>query len=145
MAVVILPAGLHELGFAEGTQFVSPASPPAILADDINASTGEVNSLLTSIEPEDSAVIQIMRTRRGSGASVLDIGHRFHLIDKNDERAPSLAEAYARGALADLLRDGRIDLHDIDTSQFGELGDGLGIFLSYSILRTGARRDRVRV
>ena len=144
MAVVILPAGFHELGFAEGTSFVSPASPPAILADDIDATTGNPNSLIESIEPEDSAVIQIMRTRRGSGASVLDIGHRFHLIEKNDERAPTLAEAYVREALAELVRDGRIELHGIETEQFGQIGDGLGIFLSYSILRTGVRRDHVR-
>ena len=145
MPVVILPAGFHELGAASGTDFVTAESPPAILADDIDATTGELNSLVSSIEPEDSAVIQIMRTRRGSGAAVLDIGHRFHLIEKNDERAPDLAKAYAREAFADLVSGGLIEIHDIDTSQFGEIGDGLGIFLSYIILRTGTRRDRVRL
>src|SRR5688572_8555787 len=114
-SVVILPAGFHELGSAAGTDFVTPDAPPAILADDIDASTGELNSLLTSIDPEDSAVIQIMRTKRGSGAAVLDIGHRFHLIEKNDERAPETAKAYAREALADLVADGRIEVNDIST------------------------------
>jgi len=145
MPTVILPAGLHELGAAAGTDFVTAESPPTLLADDIDATTGELNSLIEGIEPEDSAVIQIMRTKRGSGAAVLDIGHRFHLIEKNDDRAPDLAKAYAREAFADLVNGGFIELHDIDTSQFGQIGDGLGIFLSYTILRTGTRRDRVQL
>jgi len=140
MSVVILPAGYHEMGTAAGVDFVTPASPPSILADDIDATTGEPNSLMTSIAPEDSMVIQIMRTRRGSGAAVLDIGHRYHLIEKNDERAPAAAEAYTREAFADMTRDGLIEINDIDTEQFGQVNDGLGVFMTYTILRTGARR-----
>lgn len=137
---VILPAGMHDLGFAEGVDFVSTSSPPAILADKIDATTGELESLITGQDPVDAAVIHIARTRRGSGAAVLDIGHRFHEITKNDERAPDLARSYVREMFLDMTRDGRIEIHDIDTTQFGTLSDGLGIFLAYTNLRTGEKR-----
>lgn len=131
MPVIILPAGLHALGTAEGVQLVEPSRPPVIAADDVNATTGEVNSLLTSIDPVDSAVIQIARTARGSGAAVLDIGHRFADIRKNDESAPALAKAYAREMFAELVADGRIEIESVDTKQFGDVADGLGLFLTY--------------
>lgn len=136
---VILPAGLHELGFAEGVDFVSTASPPAILADKINATTGALESLLTGNDPVDAAVIHIARTRRGSGAATADIGHRLHEIQKNDERAPDLARSYVREMFQEMTQDGRIEIHDIDTTQFGTLSDGLGIFMDYTNLRSGAR------
>lgn len=137
MAVIILPAGQHSLGFAEGVQFVSPAHPPVIIADDVNAQTGEVNSLLTSVDPIDGAVINIARTERGSGAAVLDIGHRFRDIRKNDERAPGLAESYAREMYADLVAGGLIEIVSIDTTQFGAVHDGLGLLMTYTNLRSG--------
>lgn len=139
MSVIILPAGVHSLGFAEGVQFVEPSRPPVIAADDVNATTGEVNSLLTSIDPVDSAVIQIARTRRGSGAAVLDIGHRLAEIKKNDDSAAELAKSYAREMFAALVADGRIEIESIDTQQFGAVDDGLGLFLTYR-KASGARR-----
>lgn len=140
MPVVILPAGYHSLGFAEGVTFTSPSAPAAIIADDIDATTGEVNSLLSSVDPVDSAVINIARTERASGAAVLDVGHRFRSITKNNEQAPRLAEAYAREMYADLERDGRISIVSIDTTQFGVLADGLGLLITYDNLLSGTRR-----
>ncbi len=145
MPVIILPAGVHALGTAEGVQLVDPQHPPFVVAKDINATTGEVNSLLTSINPIDNAVIQIARTRRGSGAAVLDIGHRLHEIKKLNEQSPTLAEGYVREMYKDLTDAGHIEITNIDTEQFGTMKDGLGIFLTYTLVATGETRQRVLI
>lgn len=131
----ILPAGYGPLGFAEGIDFVSPAKPPAFLADDIDPLTGELNTILAGIDPVDGAVIQLTRTRRNSGVSVMGLGHRFGEIKKvEEESALTRVRAYAEEMYAPLTQRGDIRIDDIKTAVFGPLGDGIAFNLTYTNL-----------
>ena len=66
---VIPPAGVSRASFFTPVEFVSPAKPAAVLADDIDPKTGELRSLLRGLHPVDAAVITAMRTERGCAAS----------------------------------------------------------------------------
>ena len=142
--VVIPPAGISPIGVVAPVEFSSPARPPAILADDIDPATGELRSILRGIDPVDSQVVTRARTRRGSGASVAGVGHRFHDIDKVDEQVVMRARHEAELAFADLVERRDIRIDDIQAEEAPGRGDGANLFMAYTNLRTG-RAGRVKL
>ena len=52
--------------------------PPGILADAIDFATGEYLSIERSYDPTDAALFTAVRTVRGSGSAVEDVGQRYH-------------------------------------------------------------------
>lgn len=143
-APVILPAGVSPLGIVAPVEFSSPAKPPAVLADDVDAQTGELRSLLHGAHPVDAQVVLRARVRRGSGASVQSVGHRLHTIERVDDEALTRARFEVELAFRDLVdrRDIRIDR--IDAEGAAGIGDGIHIFMSYTNLRT-SQPGRVRL
>ncbi|WP_437759478.1 hypothetical protein [Sorangium sp. So ce1389] len=140
MTPVIPPAGVSAAGTWAPVVFVSPGSPPAYLADWIDAQTGDLESILTGIDPVDSMVQLAVTIERGTGAAVTDVGHRFRTVKKVDDSTPSLLRSLAEEALSSLLQRKLIRLErlDVEADPDGDLG---AIFLAYSNLLSGTRRE----
>ena len=64
--------------FTPGVQTAGPGGPIAILADAIDFKTGEYLSISRGFDPVDAAVQVALRTVRGSGSAVEDVGQKFH-------------------------------------------------------------------
>jgi hypothetical protein len=137
MPIIIQPAGISAAGTYTAVEVISPAKPPAILADDINPTTGELNSILSGIHPIDAAVITRIRTKRSSGASVNSIGHRFDRVKKIDESYETAIRYEAEQVFADLVFRGDIR---VDKIAFSDTGDTGSIFFHYTNLRTNAAK-----
>lgn len=142
---VILPAGVLSLGYADGVEFVSPASPPVFLADDIDPKTGEMNTILAGIDAVDATVINVLRTMRASGAAVLDFGHRFGTVKKVDDAAAETVRGLVEEAFAFLVQRGDIRIDSVDAEEFGDLKDGVAWFMSYTNLRSNRKPEKVRI
>lgn len=133
--VVIPPAGVSPLGFFAPVEFVGPSKPPAILADYIDPKTGDFASVLRGMHPVDSQVVTRVRTRRGSGASVRDVGNLFHTFELVDEHAPQQAKFEAQRMLDDLVVRGDITIDDVRAAELNP-GDGVALVLFYTNNRT---------
>ena len=133
--VIIPPAGVSPLGFFAPVEFVGPERPPAILADLIDPKTGDYRSILRGMHPVDSQVLTRVRTRRGTGASVRDIGNLFGTFELVDEHAPQQAKFEAQRMLDDLVVRGDISIDDVRADELTP-GDGVALILFFTNLRT---------
>lgn len=70
-------AGVTPAVFFTPVNFYPTAMPIAMLADPIDPKTGEFLSIERGFDPTDAAVITALRTVRGSGSAVEDVGHRL--------------------------------------------------------------------
>ena len=144
LPVIIPPAGVSPIGIVAPVEFSSPAKPPAILADDIDPTTGELRSILQGIHPIDSQVITRARTRRASGGSVQNVGNRFHEIEKVDDEMVTRARYECELAFAERVERRDIRIDDIEVEEAAGIGDGANLFMAYTNLRTG-KPGRVRL
>jgi len=86
---IIPPAGLLPAGtWSPSSTETTPVVPPVLLADSLDASTGELASMTTAIHPVDAAIQEAFRTLSGSGAAVQSTGHRFDKIRTKTDRTP---------------------------------------------------------
>ena len=140
---IIPPAGVTPLGFWGPVAFVGQVKPPAILADYISSTTGDFVSLFRGLHPIDAQVITRARTKRGTGASVRNVGHLFHTFELVDEHAVQQARFECARMFADLVDRKDIRIDDVVVQ---ELPDGAGVatFLAYTNLRT-KKPDKVRL
>lgn len=136
---IIAPAGVSAVSYGAPVEFISPAKPPAILADNIDASTGEFLSILSGIHPVDSHVITALRTERGSGVSVMQTGHRFRDIRKIDDASPRRLQDECELALAHLIERGDIRVEKIAVIEADAAGH---LFFEYFNLRASNRETK---
>jgi hypothetical protein len=119
----------------DGT-YVTPKAPAGILADAIDPVTGELLSLTRSYDPTDGALVTALRTVRGSGSAVREVGQRYQDIEFiNDQTSLLLRQESARtlGLLTDSNQVSVLSVKDL------ELGpDGRNVEIRYKNLA----RDR---
>src|SRR5262245_33452481 len=96
----IPPAGISPASAFDIVGQAENEPPPAILADKINAATGECDSIVEGNSIADGLAIHLLRLQRGSGAAVLEFGQRFREVRHVSRDAPEAIEASAREALA---------------------------------------------
>lgn len=137
---IIAPVGVSPASYGAPTEFVSPAKPPAILADDIDPATGELRSILRGIHPVDAHVITALRTKRGSGVSVMATGQRFDDVRKIDDAFPRRIQDECERALSTLIDRGDIRLEKIAVIEDGDTGH---LYFEYFNLRA-TNRDQKR-
>jgi hypothetical protein len=142
MPIIIQPAGLSAAGTFTAVEFVSPAKPPAILADAINVRTGEYDSIISGLHPVDAAVVTRIRTVRSSGASVRSVGHRFDRVKKIDDSYETAIRYEAEEVFADLVTRGDIRVDKIAIDQESDTGS---VFFSYTNLRTNVATKNLRL
>lgn len=135
---VIPPAGVSPAGFFTGAEVVSPAQPPAILADDIDPATGEYRTILSGIHPVDAAVGEAFRLQKGTGAAVADDGHEFRKIRKIGSSTPRELRDEALRTLKALIDRGDVAAVDIVTEAGTPVtGNDVGaVYVAYTNLRT---------
>ena len=103
-APIIPPPGMPPPAITGGVELIGPSKPPAILADDIDPQTGEFRSLLRGVHPVDGMVVFALRTQRGTGASVPDVGSELATLDKVDDAFPQRIKFEIQAALAPLVK-----------------------------------------
>ena len=136
LSYIIPPAGLTSLSNFAPVQAVGPAHPPSIIADDINATTGELNSIFRGIHPVDGAVITAMRTERASGASVGEVGNEYFKIKKLGPDTDSKLRDATTRALS--LLTSRKDIQIITLETETDDADARGaVFVQYRNQHTG--------
>ncbi len=95
----IPPAGVTPASAFSLTQHADAEPPPAILADSIDPATGEYLSLVDSASIADGLVVHLLRTQRGSGASVLEFGQRYRELTHVTSESPETVESMTREAM----------------------------------------------
>ena len=105
------PASAYDLvGLAESQD------PVPILADMIDPDTGDFASIEDSATIADGLVVTLLRTTRGSGASVLEFGQRFREVRHMTADAPVLAESLAREALQPAIDAGVLEFRQLEAT-----------------------------
>lgn len=82
--------------------------PPGVLAPPIDFETGEFLSISRSFDPTDAAVFTALRTVRGSGSAVQDVGQKYSEHDHVDSSLPLFVQQETEFALRQLLESGQI-------------------------------------
>jgi hypothetical protein len=136
---IVAAAGVSAASFGAPTEFVSPAKPPAILADNIDPATGEYLSILSGIHPVDSHVITALRTHRGSGVSVMATGQRFRDVRKVDDAFARRIQDECEIALAHLIERRDIRLEKLSVVEDSDTGH---LYFEYYNLRAANRNEK---
>jgi len=146
---VIAPAGVSPAGFFAPAVFVSPARPPALLADDIalnhpTLADGDFASLLTFVHPVDAAVKTQFRLRLGTGAAVLEDGNKLATIKKVGSATPREVEDEYRRLLKSQVDRGDIAIETVvvETDVNGQ-SDTVGGFVEYTNRVRGTKGNKV--
>lgn len=93
---------------------------------------------------EISDVLLRFRTRRGSCRVVPTLGSRLHTLTTAMPWVPRRAEAFAREALADLVRAGRIRELSVEASITRDVGAGARLDVDVSFLgRSSSERQQL--
>jgi hypothetical protein len=93
------PAGTSPASAFELVHHPRPLPPPAILADAIDAKTGEYETLMSGRGLADAFVIEAIRIQRGTGAAVRDEGNRYRELTHVDGDGPEVVDSMTRQAL----------------------------------------------
>lgn len=131
---VHLPGTLTPVGF--GVAPPTALSPPSpLLADQLDVDTRDFLDLSEGRDPIDDQVIIALRIRRNSGAAVMGIGNRFHLVRKMTSSAKTTIDSYAREALSRLIENGDILFLGTEFPYYDEGTQGAVSVFSYKNLR----------
>lgn len=87
--------------------------PVAILADPIDFATGELLSIERGFDPTDAAVITALRTIKGTGSAVEQVGHRFTDASHITPQLESFFREETRLALLHLTSTNQITLDEV--------------------------------
>lgn len=94
------PGGLSPASDPVVDDLAVQEPPPAILADRINPTTGDFESLFLGRPLADAFAIEALRVQRGTGAAVRDLGNRFRELTHVEDDAPELIESMTAEAFA---------------------------------------------
>jgi hypothetical protein len=97
-------------------------APIPWLADPIDPVTGQLLSIEQGFDPIDSAVIVAMRTERGSGSAVEDVGQRFRDAPRVDETLPQFLRMETQLALKHLTDAKDIAIRSVETTGEDDVG-----------------------
>ncbi len=110
----IPPAGYSPASAFELVGHAEQQDPVPILADAIDAKTGEYTSIEDSATIADGLVTTLIRTVRGSGAAVIEFGQSFRKMRYVDDQSGVLAESLARQALEPAVDAGVVAFASIE-------------------------------
>lgn len=142
MPYIIAPAGTSPAGTHNPADVLAPGKPPAIFAFKIDPETGDYASVMQGVHPIDAMVLQRIRVRRGSGASVMNYGNEFHKVDKMVDGVQMELEHELKRAMRDLIDARYITDVKVQTDLIGV--DGINMFFEYVNTRTD-KRERVQL
>lgn len=130
-------AGVTPAVFFTPVNFVPTGEPIGMLADPVDPVTGELLSIERGFDPTDAAVITALRTVRGSGSAVEDVGHKFRDAKLITPQLESFFREEVRLALEHLTSTRQIELVRVD---YVEAGDTVEVQVHYwNVARNEAR------
>jgi hypothetical protein len=115
-----------------------PGKPIAMLADPIDPATGELLSIERGFDPTDAAVINAVRTVRGSGSAVEDVGHQFGSATHITPKLEISLREEARLALENLTSSKQIVMQEVSVQTEDTEA---GVLLVYENVAKGERRE----
>jgi hypothetical protein len=107
---MIPPAGTSPASAYEIAAINERKAAPLILADMIDPVTGDFASLTRGRPLADAFAIEALRVQRESGASVMDVGNRFHEVRHIESNASETIDSMVREAFADGERAGVLEV-----------------------------------
>lgn len=106
-----------------GTPYVQPGEVVAIMADAIDVSTGDYLSIERGFDPTDAAFLTAMRTVRGSGSAVENVGQRFGDATHVNPELPAFMREEVRLATKELVDAGDLRIERVETTPFGDAAE----------------------
>ena len=125
------PAGVSPASAFVVAEYPPQLPPLAILADSIDAITGDYASLLNGRGLADAMMIDAMRIHRGTGAAVRDVGNRFRELTHIDATVAVLVDGMAREAAVPAAEAGVARLVRVVTAPNEQDPSQLDTFLEY--------------
>lgn len=138
---IIPPAGVSPISGEIGVPFDDPKLPPVIRAMLIDPITGERLSLTKDAPPVHAAILRQFRTRRASGAAVLNDGQDLQSVRKNDTHAQTSIRFEIERIFEPFVAAGYVRVDSIvPTGGESALWFG-GAIVHYTDLTTGDKRS----
>lgn len=114
------PAGTSPAVFFLPVEFQTTGRPIAMLADPVDPATGELLSIERGFDPTDAAVITALRTIRGSGSAVENVGNRYRDATHVTPELTSFMREETRLALEHLTSTNQIRLDAVTVLTEGD-------------------------
>jgi hypothetical protein len=111
---VVPQAGITPAVFFTPVNFVQTGEPLGMLSDPIDFATGELLSIERGFDPTDAAVFTALRTVRGSGSAVEDVGQKLQDAKLITPQLVTFFREEIRLALEHLVTAKQIRLESID-------------------------------
>lgn len=130
------------MALRSGYNYTAPSrlgDPSVLLCDNIDPKSHDFVSLTTTIDPIDAQVINALKIKRGSGASVFNDGNRFHEIKKISDSVQSEIKGLAREALTRLIDQRDIQYRGVIFQQIDSASQTINVTIQWVNLRA---RDR---
>lgn len=131
MPPIVPPAGISPAALFVPAVFVSPQTPPQVLAWKLDPTSGELLSLFEGRPSVVALLIEQLRVVRGSGASVQDSGNALSTIRYNDDAAPARIDAEMHRILDPLVAADQIALLKLDVDAGPSSGDTGEVFARF--------------
>lgn len=142
---VIPAAGVSSASFFTPENFADPARPPAFLARNIDAATGDWASILSGIHPVDDQVIRAFRVTENSGPAAVGVGNRFVDIKHVDDTTERRVDFEVRRILDRLIKANDLRIDKLQVTADPDTTD-VEVFLAYTNLQSQRQRElRLRV
>jgi hypothetical protein len=113
-------AGVTPASFFLPVLFTAPNGVVGILADPIDVKTGEYLSIERGFDPTDASVLTAVRTVRGSGSSVENVGQRFADHQRVDPQLDRFMREEVRLTLKSLVDAGDIEIERVEVPPLGD-------------------------
>lgn len=114
MPFVIPQAGITPAVFFTPVNFRVTGEPLGMLADPIDFATGELLSIERGFDPTDVAVFTALRTVRGSGSAVDDVGQKLQDAKIITPQLETFFREEIRIALAHLVDSKQVRIESVD-------------------------------
>lgn len=118
----VAPAGLSPAGLFQPEPLPPGYDDYGFLADPIDVATGELLSIEHGFDPIDAWVITALRTKRGSGSAVLDVGRDLSAVTHISPRHESILRQELLRSLQPLIDAREIEVAEVFIEEEGDEG-----------------------
>jgi hypothetical protein len=117
------PAGVTPISLFLASDFESPGGVIGMLADPIDVATGDYLSIERGFDPTDAAFLTAVRTVRGSGSAVEQVGQKFADHQHVDPQLEPFMREEVRLAAKELVDAGDLEIRQVTVTPLGDTAD----------------------
>lgn len=140
MSAPLPPAGVSPAGFFVPNKFPEKEELFGFLADPIDMTTGEYLSIEEGFDPDDAWVITALRTVRGSGSAVTNVGRDFSEVTHVSPLHANILRQEILLALQPIVEAQVIVVQEVTVEEFE---DSYKATVVYRHTSDGSRRELV--